>query len=183
MRPLAVKRSFQKDFYTLDLSRRSRIDHDLESSWMTLFGGKLTDCIPLAKTAVSRIEGVLQPPLQAVDVTPVEEPEFASFPGLPGDVPSAAWCLAHEMCMTLEDYLRRRTNISQWIARGGFGLYDENLPHLLQLCLLFCGNDEEQSWAMLHAYQKKIDLEFDGPLRHSRRFGLRLPLKEKRHAS
>lgn len=183
VRPLAVERSFDKKFHPLDLSRRSRIDHNIDKSWITLFGGKLTDCIPLAKSVVSRIQHEIQPASPVVSSIPNGEPDLAVFPGMPEKVPSAKWSMEHEMCMTLEDYLRRRTNISQWIARGGLGPNDENAHHLLQLCRLFCGNNEEQSAGMLRQYQKKINLEFDRPLRYSHRRGLRLPQKEEKHAS
>jgi dTDP-4-amino-4,6-dideoxygalactose transaminase len=43
-------------------------------------------------------------------------------------VPSATWCRDHESCHTLADYLRRRTNIAQWLPRGGLGAHDEHLP-------------------------------------------------------
>ena len=50
-----------------------------------------------------------------------------SFPGLCEPVAAASWCLDHEHCDTIEDYLRRRTNIAQWIPRGGLGARSENL--------------------------------------------------------
>ena len=40
--------------------------------------------------------------------------ERERFPGLAEEVPSARSC-ADESCWSLEDYLRRRTNISQWV--------------------------------------------------------------------
>jgi glycerol-3-phosphate dehydrogenase len=36
--------------------------------------------------------------------------------------------VTHEFCCSLEDYLRRRTNIAQWLPRGGLGRKNENLP-------------------------------------------------------
>lgn len=65
------------------------------------------------------------------------------------------------MCWNLDDYLRRRTNISQWIARGGLGFQNENLPQLKDLARIFCENDEGKVDATLHAYQQKIKREFD----------------------
>jgi hypothetical protein len=37
------------------------------------------------------------------------------------------------MCWTLEDYLRRRTNISQWVPRGGLGRDNENRDYLAKI--------------------------------------------------
>jgi len=48
-------------------------------------------------------------------------------------VPNVRWCVEREMCWTLEDYLRRRTNISQWIPRGGLGRNNENRTSLIRM--------------------------------------------------
>ena len=52
------------------------------------------------------------------------EPVTEEFPWV-GTVPSAAWCRDHEHCHTLDDYLRRRTNIAQWTPRCGLGADSE----------------------------------------------------------
>ncbi len=70
-------------------------------------------------------------------------------------MPSARQCAENEMCWNLEDYLRRRTNISQWIARGGLGLQNENLPHLKNLAKIFCPNDESKADKTIDAYLQK----------------------------
>ena len=62
--------------------------------------------------------------------SPADTDSWVSFPGLQERFPSIEWCVEHEFCCTLEDYLRRRTNISQWIAREGLGSRNENLAHI-----------------------------------------------------
>ena len=52
------------------------------------------------------------------------------YPGISSHLPSARWCVEHEGCATLEDYLRRRTNIAQWVPRLGLGENDKNLQEI-----------------------------------------------------
>jgi hypothetical protein len=61
---------------------------------------------------------------------------------------------------TLDDYLPR-TNISQWIARGGLGLHNQHLPHLNDLARIFGDKDESKVTSAIKAYQQKIKREFD----------------------
>lgn len=179
VRPLAVEQSYTRDCYPLDLSRRSRIDYNRSLSWISIFGGKLTDCIPLAQSVARLLRGTFPPSIaRSVDEAEATEhgpgdPELQSFPGLEEEVPSAAWCAKNEACWTLEDYLRRRTNIAQWIPRGGLGRHGENVPHMRTLCRVFCDNDEEKARDMLQRYQQKIQSEFDpfmNPLGNARLF-------------
>ena len=68
------------------------------------------------------------------------------------------------MCWSLEDYLRRRTNVSQWVARGGLGFQNENAQHLKMLARAFHGDDEGSVEAAVQAYEQKIEREFDDVL-------------------
>ena len=65
------------------------------------------------------------------------------------------------MCWTLEDYLRRRTNVSQWVARGGLGKHDEHVPHLIGLAKWFCGDDDGIARKTVMDYRRKITDTFD----------------------
>ncbi len=98
---------------------------------------------------------------QLLRIFDVSSPELENFPNLTEKVLSANYCAEKEMCWTLDDYLRRRTNISQWIARGGLGVKNENLQHLTDLARIFCENDEGKITATINAYQQKIKREFD----------------------
>jgi len=64
------------------------------------------------------------PPQRPDSLPPVRD--RMRFPGLAGSWPSIAHCVQHEYCLTIEDYLRRRTNIAQWLPRGGLGRENEN---------------------------------------------------------
>ena len=88
-------------------------------------------------------------------------PELDEYPSLSQRIPSARWCEQNEMCWTLEDYLRRRTNVAQWVARGGLGVNDEHVPHLTELARVFSRNREGSARHHIADYQRKIELSFD----------------------
>src|SRR6185295_4157850 len=106
---------------TLQLSRGFKVYGDRQVPWISVYGGKITDCVRLARSVVSNIKKRLGPVRsngRRFESASVAQ-EFTSFPGLSGKVLRVRSCVKHEMCWTLEDYLRRRTNISQWMPRGG----------------------------------------------------------------
>lgn len=164
VRPLAVKADYHKNVYPLELSRRFRIATDSERPWISTYGGKLTGCTLLADKIAATARPFLPPPPAAV---PQPGPPGAApqtrFPGLDLPVPDPAWCKAQEFCCTLEDYLRRRTNIAQWLPRGGLGRQDENLPHLRAVCLALADN-ETSAEADLARYRAQITERFDAVL-------------------
>ena len=65
------------------------------------------------------------------------------------------------MCWTLEDYLRRRTNVSQWVTRGGLGRHDEHMPHIIRLAKCFAGDDDDVARKTVMDYRRKITDTFD----------------------
>jgi glycerol-3-phosphate dehydrogenase len=132
VRALVVNRGSSPGRSTTQLSRKFKIHGDGGLPWISVYGGKMTDCVRLARNIVSKVMNRLGRPRSngAVPERPCALPEFTSFPGLSDKVPSVRWCVEHEACWTLEDYLRRRTNISQWVARGGFGRKHENRQYL-----------------------------------------------------
>jgi glycerol-3-phosphate dehydrogenase len=140
VRPLAVSRDFSKVVYPLELSRKHRVFHDAARRVVAVYGGKLTSCGLLAEEVLARLAPHL-PQRQGVTARPaVEPPPVVAFPGLAEPVPAAAWCRDHEYCHTLDDYLRRRTNIAQWLPRGGLGANSENLTSLQQIAGEFYGD-------------------------------------------
>ena len=86
------------------------------------------------------------------------------FPSLHARVPSLRSCIEKERCLNLEDYLRRRTNISQWVPREGLGRNDENVPHLEQLALQFSGGEPAAAKKMVLDYIETVDSRFDSVL-------------------
>lgn len=167
VRPLAVKADFRSDVYPLELSRRFRIVADPERPWISTYGGKLTGCTELAAEVARRGRSFLPPPPAAEPAAPGHRPaEVPStrFPGLQDPVPDPAWCRAQEFCCTLEDYLRRRTDIAQWVPRGGLGRQDENLPQIRALCLALTDGDKDAADAELGRYRGQVATDFDAVL-------------------
>lgn len=163
IRPLAVDRSHNNGCDPLSLSRRHRIHRDEHLPWISVYGGKLTNCVPLAREVVRLLEQAIAPARPAKSCPKCEAPDplWDSFPHLQEPIPAARWCADCEMCWTLEDYLRRRTNVSQWVARGGLGRHDENAPHLIQLAKCFSGDDETFAREAVTAYRRKVVDTFD----------------------
>lgn len=130
VRPVAVAAGARVDARGLGLSRHHRLHLDGERRWLTVFGGKLSGCRGLADEARRLIGRTLPPPRAAASTTPLRlaprAPDLARFPGVDTAVVSPRWARTREHCRTVEDYLRRRTNVAQWIARGGFGRHDEH---------------------------------------------------------
>lgn len=162
IRPLAVDRSHSDGCNSLSLSRRHRIHRDAHVPWISVYGGKLTNCVPLAREVVGLLEQAIAPRHAATSMPrcDVPDPHWDSFPHLHEPIPSARWCADWEMCWTLEDYLRRRTNVSQWVARGGLGRHDEHVPHLIGLAKWFCADDDVARKTVMD-YRRKITDTFD----------------------
>jgi glycerol-3-phosphate dehydrogenase len=162
IRPLAVRRGFSRAAYPLELSRKHLIHHDHRRQAVAVYGGKLTSCGLLAE----QVRTVLATHLRAgrpVLPPALETPITEIFPGLDEPVPSAAWCRDREHCQTLEDYLRRRTNVAQWIPRGGLGVHSENLETLREIARVFCRNEAAANDAIT-AYQQSVRERHDDVL-------------------
>ena len=165
VRPLVVERSFDKDCYPLDVSRKHRVHADQSRPWISIYGGKLTGCVGVAREVCRRLSStrgrLFVDGGSAREVTPQDR---VTFPGVSSDLPSAQWCAKEEMCWTLEDYLRRRTNIAQWVPRGGLGQDNENVPHLADLARAFHNGNVAAAEAGVSSYRSKVEREFDGIL-------------------
>jgi glycerol-3-phosphate dehydrogenase len=135
VRALVVSRVSPPRESTLELSRKFKIYADRDVPWISVYGGKMTDCVRLARKGVLRIRSLIgEPGTNGRRPKGVgAQQEFTSFPGLSAKVLSPRWCVQNEMCWTLEDYLRRRTNISQWVPRGGLGRDNENRGYLAKI--------------------------------------------------
>jgi glycerol-3-phosphate dehydrogenase len=162
VRPLVVPKNFTNTTHTLNISRHHRIHADNERRWITVYGGKITNCIPLSQKTLKLI-GHLHKPSGSRTEKSVSTNDIAHemFPGISEPVPSASWCASREFCWSLEDYLRRRTNISQWIKRGGFGADNENTDQLRGLAAIFARKDPNRSQTDFESYQSRIKREFD----------------------
>lgn len=161
VRPLAVKRSFTPGPSTLGLSKDVRIERDRDVPWVSVHGGKITGCLPAARTVVRLVREVVPPTGPLPAPTAPARPAYAAFPGLAERVVSARFAAEQQWCWTLEDYLRRRTNIAQWVSRCGCGARDENLPRLRELAMAFTDGNAAAAEGAVEAYRKGVDRDFD----------------------
>ena len=142
------------------LSRRHRIHPNPVLPWVSVYGGKLSGCLALAADVKRQVErrigrrpSAASPGSRTLPVTPLEE----SFPTLNQPVTPAAWSVQHELCCCLEDYLRRRTNIAQWVPRGGLGRRLEFIDRVREIARVIHGGDIAAAQLDLARYQAAID--------------------------
>ncbi len=133
IRPLAVERSFSREVYPLDLSRRHIVARDPKVAALSIYGGKLTSAPMIGREVARQVRGYLPARVPVAREQAAAAAIAYSFPGVDVALPEAGWCRENEACLTLEDYLRRRTNIAQWVPRLGLGRGDENLPEITKI--------------------------------------------------
>lgn len=147
------------------LSRRAHVHRDSSRPWITLYGGTFTSAMLMA-TQVRRTltKQSIWPSSsrcsfsQQFDTTP---PAHDCFPSLTEPVCAPQWCSNYEMCWTLDDYLRRRTNIGQWVPRGGFGHNDEYLQDIERIAHVLHPNNPGKAQDDIDAYRAKVLSNFD----------------------
>ncbi len=163
IRPLVVDRQAKPAAYPLSLSRRQEVLVDRFRPWVSCYGGKLTGCTRMAGRALREVERLLGGPARpgairtAETALPAEPVEWASFPGLNIEVPSARWAACHEYCCTLEDYMRRRTPIAQWVPRMGLGREDVNALAIRELASQLAEGDAARTEMLLVPYREKVE--------------------------
>ena len=163
VRPLPVPADYQRKAYPLNLSRSVQIYPDPQLPWISTYGGKLTGCVE----AAARIEKLLRKRLKPehINARPsVQESDgikYEIFPHLSDPVPSALWCRENEYCYTLESYLRRRTNISQWVPRGGLGRKGEYVDDLMKISTDINHGDHQAAAKEVSAYETMIREQYD----------------------
>lgn len=154
IRPLGVPHGYAGSLSSLELSRHPRAHIDPDVPWISVYGGKLTDGALVARSVLDKLRSQI-PPLHPERQEPAGLPvcdTWMTFPGLDAPIPSPDWCRRYELCGTLEDYLRRRTNIAQWVPVGGLGRSDEFFQHLCDIAHTFHDNPGEA----VRLYRKKI---------------------------
>lgn len=167
VRSLAVKKAHpQKPVNPLELSRRVYTHFNEQNHSICIYGGKFTNYVSLAESVFKQLSLHLPAPSLIPTNTnypAAPESSFTSFPGMSEKILSAPWCFEQELCWYLEDYLRRRTNIAQWVPRGGLGRNNEYVPQLLNLAAVFIGQKNARS--EVQRYQQKIEKDFDDLLK------------------
>ncbi len=147
VRPVPVRTRATPHGSSQALTRHHRLHLDAAAPWLSVYGGKLSGCLGLAAEVCALVAERVAPrhhgPAPAADAAATACPRVTTtFPTLDEPVVSAAWAAAHEHCTSLDDYLRRRTNIAQWVPRGGFGARGEHTGALERVALEIHAGDE-----------------------------------------
>jgi len=142
-------------------SRHHRIHANPALGWISIYGGKISGCLGLAAEVQTQVErcvaprvGTAAPPPRASET---ELPDTITFPGVAQPVVAPRWSISHEHCRTLEDYLRRRTNIAQWIPCGGFGRHGEHTGTIHTIALELCRGDHARASEALIRYRQSLN--------------------------
>ena len=164
VRPIAVPRHTVIDEHSHSLSRHHRIHANTDRGWISVYGGKLSGCTTLAREVRSHITDAIGrrtgPWLGAATPPNVAAPPTEPFPGLDQPHVSPAWSAAHERCRTLDDYLRRRTNIAQWVRRSGLGRHHEHLDHLHHIATTIHDGDTAAAALDVMRCRERADAEW-----------------------
>ncbi len=131
IRPLVVDVDEQpKDKYPLEYSRRSHVHLNQDQGWISVYGGKISGNRSLGRKVERAVSSLIVPSVEkrnlkfaGARVHHQSEKEYVDI----------QWSVEHEFCCLLDDYLRRRTNIAQWIPRGGFGSEGEHTEWIVSL--------------------------------------------------
>ncbi|HWL54706.1 MAG TPA: FAD-dependent oxidoreductase [Chthoniobacteraceae bacterium] len=154
VRPLAAPAGRKLDRYPLELSRRHGLALDPARRTVAIYGGKFTSSFELARKIATQLRKWL--PARRPPASPREEPpQWSAHPGLREPVVAAAWARDREHCVTLEDYLRRRTPVSQWIARMGLGQAGEYRAAILEAAAAFSASPPAAE-ALAAGYEAKV---------------------------
>jgi len=163
VRPLVVRRGERSAGVgdPLALSRRHVVWQDRERPWVTVFGGKLTGALLVADRVGQAVRRFLSHPAAPARHVPTPPPRAVDrLCGLAEPVAAVEWCREHTQCWTLEDYLRRRTNIAQWVPRGGRGRNGEHDADLLRVAMALTG-DASTAQRALHDYRCRVAADHD----------------------
>ena len=142
IRPL-VKLNNKKVKYSLELSRKAILESDKNVPWHTVFGGKLSGGLEFSNKVYSSI--FKENPSQIQYNSTIDAPTTTEFfNGM--ELPDVEWSVKHTHVRSLEDYLRRRTNISQWIPIGGLGFKNEHLDDIKKISSLIHSTVDEANY-------------------------------------
>ena len=138
--PVVKDKNHQVD--PLFLSKRFLIYTNNRQQAITVYGGKITTALLVAESIQQFFQRNFHIQCRAhlhsyCEKHCIEKIEFAGYSAI---IPE--WSVENEFTLSIEDYLRRRTNLAQWIDRGGLGKHGEFSDDLLTLCLrLHQGNE------------------------------------------
>lgn len=159
VRPLAVPRHFNSDVYPLTLSRKHQSVCHRGQMAISLYGGKFTSGIHQAEQTADMIVSWIKP-RHAPSCPRMPSPEMRLHEHLGHEFVTPEWARDHECCATLDDFLRRRTNIAQWIPRMGLGRSNEHRESLEKIATAFVADGKEAGRA-INDYEDRVCHQYD----------------------
>lgn len=155
VRPLVVKRDTPTS-ESIGISRKAIIEKSPHATWWTIFGGKLSGAKNLAESIYQKIFSQKPKAIFPDHLPPANVTWITGFGGL--KLPDPSFCREHLHCRTIEDYLRRRSNVAQWIPNAGWGREFEFSDSLQQIAKEIYQNKEIAS-RELESYKEKTFAE------------------------
>lgn len=125
--------------------------------WISLYGGKLSGCVAVARQVARHLIGRTPP---KASLHHHHTPSIV-FPGMLHPVVDPRWSRDHEQCWSLGDWLRRRTPIAQLVPRGGCGRQDEHLDAIAAAALVFADGDERLARWDVDDYRTSVITQHD----------------------
>ncbi len=164
IRPLAVPKEDRSNCSSLERSKRFEIVRLKDSQAVVCYGGKITSSFYAARKICNYIQSALgpMPPVLPASGVEIMQRRSEMFGKVPIEHPATSWAKEHELCQSIEDFLRRRTNIAQWIPRGGLGANNENADVIRALA---DGLHGAEGAGKFSAYQQQVDSQHDKLLR------------------
>lgn len=161
VRPLVMDADAERPAYPLDVSRRQAVHFDREHGFILCYGGKLTNAGAMAAKVLSYLATARRSGTASPGRAPTAERMELRLDGLSLEVVQPAYSRDQEFCCTLEDYLRRRTNISQWVPRLGLGRDGCARALLESIAAEFSGSAGQSPLEMVQALERRAACEFD----------------------
>lgn len=152
VRPLAIRRG-RRVSRSLDIPRGAVVEKAPDEAWWTVFGGKLSGAADQAEAIYQSLYREPPPRRETEEPENPEAPLITAFGGR--RVPDPGHCRRYEYCRTLEDYLRRRTNLAQWVDNGGCGAAFEFAADLQRVAEAI-HDEPDAAREAVGAYQRKM---------------------------
>lgn len=152
LRPL-VRPPAMSDEDFLTLARSHKVWTDDKARITILWGGKYTNCFSIAEEIADQVH--LQPsgPGRFVAASSEGRIDDAMLWDADSEREVLAEACTREMVVTLEDLLRRRTNIALKVPRGGWGFENEHEKELKHLANAVAQSTDGDARAILETYR------------------------------
>lgn len=153
VRPIPVTKEKTLKGDPLYFSKKFIIHTDAKHQALSIYGGKITSALLIAREIRTFFEKTIPSSRLSINNEHLT-PEYTTRIGY--HVPTPEWCRENEYAISIEDYVRRRTNLSQWVPNGGFGKLNENEDEIQKTCSALHANEEDAKKDFINYKQQTI---------------------------